>query len=179
MNTYEFTLNVGNVSILSDNDLLDVSTSLYDGPCYDAYIGSIDEAMFVEFERKAESLEAAIAKAIKDVESNKDYKLVVESVEGDLVSLGEAAEATGIKKSTLAKYKKGTFGGGGFPAPARKVGKKDPVWRLWDIAEWLYSKDKVSSDTVQAAKTISLFNSALEARRFKASEEYQHIAASI
>ena len=179
MNTYEFTLNIGNVSILSDNDLLDIFASLQNSPCEDAFVGSVDEAMFIEFERQAESLEAAIAQAIRDVESNKDFNLVVASVEGDLVSLGEAADVTGVPKSTLSKYKKGLYGGGGFPVPARKTNKKDPLCRLWDIAEWLYSKDKVSVDTVYTAKTISLFNNALEARRYQTDKKYKQIASSI
>lgn len=179
MKTYEFTLNIGNISILSNEDLLDVSTALYAGACEDAFVSSIDEAMYIEFEREAESLETAIIQAIKDVESTKGYNLVVTSVEGDLVSLGEAAEATGVKKSTLSKYKKGTFGGGGFPAPARKIAKKDPLWRLWDIADWLYAKGKISDTVVVTAKTVSLINGALEDRRYKKDKEYKHISAAL
>lgn len=88
MKTYEFTLNIGNISMLSNEDLLDVSTTLYSGACEDAFVSSIDEAMYIEFERESESLEAAITQAIKDVESTKDYNLVVTSVKGDLISLG-------------------------------------------------------------------------------------------
>lgn len=178
MNNYEFTLNIGNIAILNDDDLLNVSTAIYE-VCDDAFVCSVDESMYIEFEREAESLESAIVQAIKDVELLKGYQLIVESVEGDLVSLGEAALATGVKKSTLSKYKKGIFGGGGFPSPVRKLGKKDPLWRLWDIASWLYAKGKVSENTLSMAKTISLVNSALENRRFKDSQEYNQIATII
>lgn len=179
MQTYCFTLNIGNISILSDSNLLDVSTALYAGTCHDAFVSSTDEAMYIEFERKAASLDAAIIQAIKDIESTPGYNLIVTSVEGDLVSLGEAAEATGVKKSTLSKYKKGTFGGGGFPAPARKANKKDPLWRLWDIADWLYAKGKVSDTMLSTAKTLSLINGALENRRYKRDEDYSHISAAL
>jgi hypothetical protein len=179
MKNYEFTLNIGNISILNNEDLLNVSTVLYDGPCADSFVSSIDEAMYIEFERKAVSLEAAIIQAIKDVESTKNYNLVVTSVEGDFVSLGEAAEATGISKSTLSKYKKGVFGGGGFPSPARKIAKKDPLWRLWDIATWLYAKGKISENILTTSKTISLVNGALEARKHQSDEEYSNIIAAI
>lgn len=179
MENYEFTLNIGNISIFNDEDLLNVSTALYDGACVGSFVSSIDEAMYIEFEREAESLESAIIQAIKDVESTKNYSLVVTSVEGDFVSLGEAAKAIGISKSTLSKYKKGTFGGGGFPSPARKIAKKDPLWRLWDIAIWLHAKGKISESILITAKTISLVNSALEARQYKDNEEYSNIIAAL
>ncbi|WED21971.1 hypothetical protein L3Q72_00710 [Vibrio sp. JC009] len=179
MKMYEFTLNIGNISICSDEDLLNVSATIYEQIDEDTFVGSIDEAMFIEFEREAESLESAIIRAIRDVESIKGYELVVASVEGDLVSLGEAAAITGVKKPTLSKYRKGLFGGGGFPAPARKIAKKDPLWRLWDIAEWLYAKGKVSESTVTSAKTISLVNNALEVRKYQSDKEYSHIIAAL
>ncbi len=65
MQIYEFTLNIGNVSILSNQDLLTISEALYSGACNDAFVSSIDEAMYIEFEREAESLDAAIVRAIK------------------------------------------------------------------------------------------------------------------
>ncbi|WMO21391.1 hypothetical protein [Vibrio alginolyticus] len=110
MSIYEFTLNVGNINITDDQDLLDVSCKLYEGACADAAVMSVDEMLYIEFEREAESFAQAVTQAIKDVESVDGYNLQVISIEGDLVSLGEAAEFTGVKKSTLAKYKKGTFG---------------------------------------------------------------------
>lgn len=177
MNTYEFILNICHDSTRGIDALESVADALYGGACDDASVGAIDEAMYIEFERDAESLESAILQAVKDVESTQGVNLVVSSVEGDLVSLGEAAELIGLSKSTLTKYKKGAFGGGHFPAPARKVTKKDPVWRLWDIAEWLYAKGKASENVVSTAKTVSLINNALEARKYKQDREYSHITA--
>ncbi|EOX4829609.1 hypothetical protein [Vibrio alginolyticus] len=107
MSIYEFTLNIGNINITNDNDLLDVSCKLYEGACSDAAVMSVDEMLYIEFEREADSFAQAVTQAIKDVESVDGYNLQVISIEGDLVSLGEAAEFTGVKKSTLAKYKKG------------------------------------------------------------------------
>jgi predicted DNA-binding transcriptional regulator AlpA len=70
--------------------------------------------------------------------------------------LREATEFTGVKKSTLAKYKKGTFGGGGFPVSVRKASNKDPLWRLSDIADWLYQKGKVTSELVELVRMMDV-----------------------
>jgi hypothetical protein len=172
---FEFTLNIAGVAIHSNEDLECVSDALYGGACADAFIGSVDEAMFIEFEREAESLQAAIIQAIKDVESTSGFELVVKSIDGDYVSLGEAANYLGVKKSTLSKYKKGNFGGGGFPSPARKASKKDPLWQLWEIAEWLYSKGKVDREALNGAKTISVINSILLTNQLKKESLYTNI----
>ena len=179
MKTYEFTLNVGGISIHSNEDLIGVSKALYAGACEDAFVSSVDEAMYIEFEREAPSMQEALIRAIKDVESTVDYKLVVTSVDGDYVSLGEASLITGVKKSTLTKYKKGNFGGGNFPSPARKAAKKDPLWRLLDIAEWLYQKNKINKELLITAKTITVVNTALDNRLFKADNTYKQISESL
>ncbi|OXD44191.1 hypothetical protein CE131_25150, partial [Vibrio parahaemolyticus] len=113
------------------------------------------------------------------VESVEGYDLQVISIEGDLVSLGEAAEFTGVKKSTLAKYKKGTFGGGGFPVPVRKASKKDPLWRLSDIADWLYQKSKVTSELVERARMMDVINHELETRLMRKSNKYANMNVHI
>ncbi|MCS0280693.1 hypothetical protein NDJ83_15840, partial [Vibrio alginolyticus] len=94
MSIYEFTLNIGNINITNDNDLLDVSRKLYEGACSDAVVMSVDEMLYIEFEREAGTFVQAVTQAIKDVESVEGYDLQVISIEGDLVSLGEAAEFT-------------------------------------------------------------------------------------
>uniref|UniRef100_UPI003735EA6D hypothetical protein n=1 Tax=Shewanella colwelliana TaxID=23 RepID=UPI003735EA6D len=57
--------------------------------------------------------------------------------------------------------------------------KKDPLWRLWDIASWLYAKGKVSDSVVATAKTIGLINSVLEERRYKQDQEYKRLSATL
>ncbi|HHX8553530.1 MULTISPECIES: helix-turn-helix transcriptional regulator [Vibrio harveyi group] len=179
MSIYEFTLNIGNINITNDNDLLDVSRKLYEGACSDAVVMSVDEMLYIEFEREAVTFVQAVTQAIKDVESVEGYDLQVISIEGDLVSLGEAAEFTGVKKSTLAKYKKGTFGGGGFPVPVRKASKKDPLWRLSDIADWLYKKNKVAMELVERARLMDVINHHLETRLMKNSDKYANLFINI
>ncbi|EPR7491325.1 hypothetical protein ACU8KK_003553 [Vibrio alginolyticus] len=179
MSIYEFTLNIGNINITNDNDLLDVSRKLYEGACADAAVMSVDEMLYIEFEREAETFVQAVTQAIKDVESVEGYVLQVISIEGDLVSLGEAAEFTGVKKSTLAKYKKGTFGGGGFPVPVRKASKKDPLWRLSDIVDWLYQKSKVTSELVERARMMDVINHQLASRAMKNSDKYAGMTVQI
>ncbi|MEH0771951.1 hypothetical protein [Vibrio alginolyticus] len=178
MSMYEFTLNIGNINITNDKDLLDVSRKLYEGACSDAAVMSVDEMLYIEFEREADSFAQAVTQAIKDVELVDGYNLQVISIEGDLVSLGEAAEFTGVKKSTLAKYKKGTFGGG-FPVPVRKASKKDPLWRLSDIADWLYQKSKVTSELVERARMMDVINHHLETRLMKNSDKYANLLINI
>ncbi|HIF5802615.1 TPA: hypothetical protein ACX3E3_004472 [Vibrio parahaemolyticus] len=82
MSIYEFTLNIGNINITNDNDLLHVSCKLYEGACSDAAVMSVDEMLYIEFEREAETFVQAVTQAIKDVESVEGYNLQVIFIEG-------------------------------------------------------------------------------------------------
>ena len=176
MDNKKFTLNLGNFPGLTRTDIQNISTALFKINHEYAFVRCSDESIYIDFDMDADVLANAIVRAISSVESVQDYHLRVISVEGDLVSLGEAAEIANVKKSTLSKYKKGYFGGGNFPAPIRKTGKKDPLWRLLDIVEWLKSKGKVSKEAVIRAKTITIINHALDARRLDSDKDYQKIA---
>ena len=82
MTEYQFCLIVrGNFAApLSDEDLLDATDALGEAGCDDCSIGVHAEGLELQFDRARESLQEAIASAIRDVES---AGYIVESVRMD------------------------------------------------------------------------------------------------
>lgn len=70
MTEYHFCLSVGGSFAvpLSDEDLLRATDALGEAGCDDCSIGVHGQALELEFDRKGESLQEAIATAIRDVE---------------------------------------------------------------------------------------------------------------
>ena len=76
MTIHEFRLVFGDVTQISMDD----ADALYEAGCDDATFGSSGGVAFGDFDREAESLEAAIRSAIRDVQSAGFSVLRVESV---------------------------------------------------------------------------------------------------
>jgi hypothetical protein len=70
MTDYHFSLIVS-VGRMTQEEILDVTDALGDSGCTDASIRGHAEGMELLFEREAESLQAAIASAVSDVERAK------------------------------------------------------------------------------------------------------------
>jgi len=64
MTTYRFTLQLANVSEVTD----DVGNALFAAGCDDGTFGACGGQAFVEFDREATSLEEAVRSAVKNVE---------------------------------------------------------------------------------------------------------------
>lgn len=151
MKTYEFTI----VASGLDPSAEDFESRFYDAGCDDATIAFQKGHIIVDFARVAESMEAAIASAIKDVRA---AGAQVERIEPDpLVSLADIAARTGMSRAAMTQYAKGQRGSG-FPAPSVKVTTESPLWRWSAVARWLCENKKLSREDVVAAEAVERAN---------------------
>ena len=163
MNTYNFSIVVGGVSILNDDDMEAASDMLFEAGCDDGLVLTCNTTLYIDFDREAENYEDAVSSAIKDIESIDSFKCL--SVDaGDTVNLSDAAELSGINKMTLSRYSKGERGAIDFPHPIERVDSSRPLWSWGEIAEWLESKGLIDHEVVNIAKITHRINTALSIR---------------
>ncbi|HLB56490.1 MAG TPA: hypothetical protein VJK30_04095 [Coxiellaceae bacterium] len=154
--TYSFMLVLSGVNDKTKN-LEDV---LYAAGCDDALINFRNGTAYLDFDRQAFSFEDAVISAIKAVE-NTSLNIKVMSVAPDYyVSESEVAERLHLKRQTVSLWFKGErHAKNHFPAPAIKLTAKSPLWRWYDVLEWLYQQKKIeNSELLEHAKLIEHIN---------------------
>lgn len=163
MKYYNFNLVTDKNSIVSDEDLFDISDELYEAGCNDGMPCVYGDTLYIEFDRKGESFEQAVVSAIKDIESVQNIK--VTSVDaGEWVGLTDAATLSGTTKASLSRYSKGERGKGGFPCPLQRIDSKNPLWSWSEIATWLESQDKIETELLEIAQATATINMSLQLR---------------
>jgi hypothetical protein len=141
----------------------DVIEALYLAGCGDATFGMVDGVGEGDFTREAPTFLAAIAIAIRDVESVAKLRVVrVESQ--DLLTMADIARRLGRTRESVRLLVEGKRGKGGFPKPHSGSGR----WRFWrwsDVAGWI---GDLPVEEVDRSRTIAAVNAALELRRQRA-----------
>lgn len=74
MTTYTFEIVIAGITIVSDDDLFDISDALYDAGCTDSHPEAYNGTLYISFARKADSYETAIKTAIEQIESIDNLK---------------------------------------------------------------------------------------------------------
>jgi len=154
---FAFTLILGGLQRLNQ----EVEDRLYEAGCDDALLGQRDGTVFLDFDREAESLEAAIVTAIRDVRRAKTSAVVTRVEPDDLVSQAEIARRLGQSRESVRKYVLGVRGPGGFPAPVAGVKGTSALWRWSEVARWLTSANLLDRTAVDDAELIAAVNSLL------------------
>lgn len=157
--THIFTLILTGVNDKTEN-LEDV---LFEAGCDDALINFRNGTVYLDFDRKAPCFEDAVISAIKAIEST-PLNIKVMSVAPDYyVSESEVAERLHIKRQTVSLWFKGErHAKNPFPAPAIKLTAKSPLWRWYDVLEWLYQQKKIeNTELLEQAKLIEHLNMVL------------------
>lgn len=103
MALYNFTLTLSGVTYETEG----LEDALYGSGCDDALICAYGNSVYVEFDREAESLDAAIESAVDNIESA-GIGAIVESVDSALVGLSDIAEITEMSRQAIAMLKDGT-----------------------------------------------------------------------
>lgn len=116
MALYNFTLTLSGVTYETEG----LEDALYESGCGDAIVCAYGNSVYVEFDREAESLDAAIASAVDNIESA-GIGAIVESVDSALVGLSDVAEMTGMSRQAITMLKDGLRGGGDFPCPIQRI----------------------------------------------------------
>ena len=159
MKIYEFSIIASGL----DRDAPDFESKFYDAGCDDATISFQKGHIIVDFSREAATIEAAVSSAVENVIA---AGATVERVEPDpLVSLAEIAARTGMTRAAITQYSKGQRGKK-FPAPVARITSDSPLWDWYGVAQWLFSKKKLTRAAVVEALTVKAANEAIERGEF-------------
>ena len=139
----------------------DMADALFEAGCDDATFGTIDGVGFGDFHRRARSFLQAVAKAIRQVDSVPDLRVVrIESE--DLVTMAEIARRLQRSRESIRLLVADARGPGGFPPPVARIRTRSPLWRWVDVAAWAEGAlGRADPD----AGLIASINAALEIRR--------------
>jgi len=173
MALYNFTLTLSGVTYETDG----LEDALFESGCDDALVCAYGHAVYLEFDREAESLHEAIMSAVQNVESA-GIGAIVASVDSALVGLSDIAENAGMSRQAIAMLKDGTRGNGNFPCPVQRIKGQSPLWDWSDVAAWLEENGrlKAGSDLVENARTLSKWNLILRAAASRDFEEVESMA---
>lgn len=143
--------------------------AIFDAGCDDAILAFRNGVAYLEFDRQAPSLDAAILSAIRDVE-RADRRLTVVAVEpGDSVNASEIARRAQVSREYVRLLVQGKRGGGDFPAPQSGITGKTFVWSWVEVGRWMLERDLLDDGSVvETAETICDINDALELREHPA-----------
>lgn len=159
---YEFILVLKNV----DENTPDLEDSLYRSGCDDALINFRNNTVYLDFDRKANSLEQAILSAIHDVERASIGAIVASVGPEDLVTESDIAKRLKMKRQTVSLWINGERRKSNpFPKPIMKLSDRSPLWKWSEITQWLYESMIIKDDlVVKNAIFLSNLNMALESR---------------
>lgn len=159
MSTYHFTLIVEGPD-LDDDAVLD---ALYEHGCDDALVGRSHGVQYLDFDREAPSLDAAVLSAVADVE-RLDGVEVVRIADAGLVSMADIAARTGRTRESVRLLIEGERGPGGFPPPATDPRSRYRLWRWPEVSRWFETHLGSTLDEADEGVFIAI-NAGLELRR--------------
>lgn len=170
MALHNFTLLLSGVS----SDTVGLEDTLFEAGCDDALVCFYSKSVYLEFDREAETLDCAVASAIRAVEGA-GINARVEAVDSTLVGLSDIAELSQLSRQAIALLKDGTRGKGDFPNPVQRITGQSPLWNWAEVAEWLVSSDRMSSDNplVKNARNLDQWNLALRIRASRSLEKIE------
>lgn len=132
MTSYEFTLIVEGPDLQDDANV----AALFEAGCDDATVGRVGAIQYLDFDREAESLSAAVASAAEAIEAAVPGARVVHLEPDDLVSMADIAQRTSRTRESVRLLISGERGPGGFPAPATHFRSRHRMWRWQQVAVW-------------------------------------------
>ncbi len=142
-----------------------IEDALFEAGCDDSTLSSRNGIVYLEFDRSAENLQAAILSAILNVEKTEVEVKVIRVEPGDFVNAAEIARRLEYTREYIRLLIQGKRGEGGFPAPCSGILSKTLVWSWVEVVGWLFEHKKLTDEyVVQKAETIRDINDALELR---------------
>jgi len=138
--------------------------AVHEAGCGDAALGTRSGAVYLEFDREADSFLDAVLSAIRDVSSIPGA--VVAHVEPDeLVTASDIADRMGRTRESVRLLSEGARGPGGFPVPVSgSSARRIRLWRWSQVAEWL-DEHGFTTDRRDEGRIIAAVNGALDLAR--------------
>ena len=132
MPIHHFTLIVDGPDI-QDEKLID---ALFEAGCDDGLVGRAEGIQYIEFDREATDLDAAVLSAVADVEQVAGVS-VARIADAGLVSMADIAARTGRTREGIRLLVAGARGPGGFPPPVTDPRSRYRLWRWSDVEPWI------------------------------------------
>jgi len=174
-NSYQFTLVLKNI----DEKTAGLEDSLYETGCDDALINYRNGAVYLEFDREANSLEDAVVSAITDVRSASIDADVASVAPENLVTESEIAKRLNLSRQTVSLWIKGERRSG-FPAPVMRLSEKSPLWQWNEVVVWLFKNNIIKNQQiVDNAIFFANINAALGELDKKARDMRHHLLERI
>ena len=156
MSGFQFTLIVEGL-VLQDAPFVDL---LFDAGCNDATVGCADGVQFVDFDREADTLGAAILSAIDDLEKVQGVH-VVRIADAGLVSLADIAARLDRTRDSVRLLVSGARGPSRFPKPVTDPRSRYRLWRCAEVAHW-FKEYRGELPLFGDDEEKALYNAALE-----------------
>lgn len=146
-----------------------LENALFEAGCDDGTLAFRNEVGYIEFDRQAPSLDAAVLSAIRNVE-RADSRLTVVAVEpGDAVNASEIGRRAEVTREYIRLLVQGKRGEGDFPIPQSGIAGKTLVWSWADVVRWMLEHNLLEDRSVlETAETIRDINDALKMRQHPA-----------
>ena len=147
MKTYEFTIIASGLH----PEMEDYEDRFFEAGCDDATLAFQKGVIILEFSREDVSFSHAVSSAYENVQK---AGAMVERIEPDhLVSLSDIAERSGLSRQAMSLYSNAARGEG-FPKPVARVTSKVPLWDWYEVAEWLFEREKIDKGAVIEARIV-------------------------
>ena len=162
---FDFALVVGGVPELTT----DVENALFEAGCDDATLSIQYGLLYMEFSRRARTIEDAIISAIQNVRSANIGADVLRVDECNLVTQAEIARRIGRSRQLVAQYISGARGPGGFPPPEFYLDDNgtSPLWAWCAVSYWFAENDILRPEDGWNAEVVAIINTMLEAQRLR------------
>jgi hypothetical protein len=142
-----------------------VEFALFEAGCDDATMSIQYGLLYMEFSRKAQSIEDAILSAIQDVRDAGIGAEVMRVDECNLVTQAEIARRIDRTRQMVAQYINGTRGPGGFPPPEFYLSEGTPLWAWCAVSYWFVENNILRPEEGWNAEVVHAINTALEVER--------------
>ncbi|NOY26670.1 MAG: hypothetical protein GXP62_12420 [Oligoflexia bacterium] len=163
MREYDFTLILDGPRSLTT----ELENALFRAGCDDALLGFRDGIAFLDFTRRATSLEDALVAAVRQVRKAAPDLAVLRVEPDELVTASDIASRTGRTRESVRLLVSGQRGPGGFPAPVRGTRSRARLWRWSEVVTWLaaYDPTGVAPEDISDSQVIAAINAALLLQR--------------
>lgn len=154
MKTFEFSVIASGL----DPRVEGFEARFYNGGCDDALVSFQKGHIIVDFARKAETFDDAIASALENVASTGAH---IDRLEPDpLVNLSDIAKRANMTRAAVSNYYRGQRGQA-FPAPVARITSDSPLWEWSAVAQWLSCNGKLAPAIAVEAETVRQANLAV------------------
>ena len=155
---YDFALIVDGVHELTS----EIEDALFTGGCDDATLSIQYGLLYVEFSRRAASLQDAIVSAIHQVQDGLKGAEVIRVDECNLVTAAEIARRINRSRQLVHQYMTGKRGPGGFPPPECHLTESAPLWAWCAVSYWLMQNNLLRPEESWNAEVVFAINNELE-----------------